>query len=701
MPTRSVAVTTFKMTEVELVDDGGKMIPLIQPDARIFNCLRAAPALDSPYFVLFGNQTHEIRGENQLELDVEPLLGIACKQAFATHGITAYMQDDRVALCQVLSEERRLVVVSDKPLLYVPRDLAICVAPSNLCIFIAVAGCLGVDAFFLTRGGTKIEGPFQLPETRNLSFSMTASCDGFLAAVSLDGCVFVWDDVLASCRGELGPARLEDLDSSWWGEPTGKPSPNIWNAAAKKIDASRAVPGKKKEEPEPGCYKFSRPPGLVQTDFITSIQMRRFEGVMRLAVGWNDGRVDVFARGEMEWERFWFLSPKEKFMTKFKLQNPSLPSSAALAVFCPTKDLVAVNTVNGTILFFRGTDRMLVSKECPVKEGAELKGMDATADGLLLWYRDEKRIIKLQWPDVEVCPPDSNFLTQQAEMAKKHAQTGAPKKKKCFWNPHLLEVAEGTIYHRPSQGKLTVFFSSTLTTVPVNLPFGARTTLRVDATYTEEFKDPVIDAEDVLIARGVVGIVSGKYLLVYRIWKKTWTAVKLPDCAKKGALSLSTEMDIAAVASVEGKVYCLNMDSGLRLGAPVDLPGPASSMIGCSNSGGMFAALGKLDPPEEGKPETFLAIVVPRMDTPQPAMYCLEQQTVGGKSPGCLLGLWRIPKVFVMMFEVPGGKYLAVAYKDQDLRIKEWKVLSTAKAGGNVSRLVRENNVPWCFEEEE
>lgn len=92
-----------------------------------------------------------------------------------------------------------------------------------------------------------------------------------------------------------------------------------------------------------------------------------------------------------------------------------------------------------------------------------------------------------------------------------------------------------------------------------------------------------------MIARGVVGIVSGKYLLVYRIWKKTWTAVKLPDCAKKGALSLSTEMDIAAVASVEGKVYCLNMDSGLRLGAPVDLPGPASSMIGCSNSGGMFA----------------------------------------------------------------------------------------------------------------
>lgn len=171
-------------------------------------------------------------------------------------------------------------------------------------------------------------------------------------------------------------------------------TPRILGSDAKAIVAKRVEKATEVETPTTDCHIFVRSPGLAHNDYVTSIQLQRFEGVMRLAVGWLNGRVDVFARGENERARLWYLSPTENILTECK--HPGIQDVATFAVFSPTADQVTVNAINGTIMFFRGTDRELVCMTMPEQTGKELNGMDATTDGVLPWYRGADRIIQVK-----------------------------------------------------------------------------------------------------------------------------------------------------------------------------------------------------------------------------------------------------------------------------------------------------------------
>lgn len=68
-----------------------------------------------------------------------------------------------------------------------------------------------------------------------------------------------------------------------------------------------------------------------------------------------------------------------------------------------------------------------------------------------------------------------------------------------------------------------------------------------------------------------------------------------------------------------------------------------------------------------------------------------------GKPPGSIIGLWRIKGIFVIMFQMVVGDFLASAYNDKDLRLFDSKILPSQLSFPGVSHLVSDHNLPWCF----
>lgn len=107
----------------------------------------------------------------------------------------------------------------------------------------------------------------------------------------------------------------------------------------------------------------------------------------------------------------------------------------------------------------------------------------------------------------------------------------------------------------------------------------------------------------------------------------------IPEGVSKGALAFTPNKKLSG----EGKFYCWNTDARARLGTPVSLLGPVSSMIGCSNGSGIFPVLGKLEDLGGRLSNSYLALVVPRKDAEDPAGYYIEQKTVKGNPRGAYL----------------------------------------------------------------